>query len=416
MINRNVLFFEESLHDELQSREARATKNVNRIPQDQFLISSDQEIVDHISVEYQIQPIVLQEEHRTMSQIEAPVDVSGDPSRAFFREHRGPHEIPGTRIDVDLPFSGPDWVFRYRPNSYFSVFPHGEVYAGNLRITISLPHDADPAKFQSLYEKELELIQKYVSNANDQIAAYNQRLSRVIEQAVSSRRERLSNHAGISELLNIPIATKSGAPSLTPVKIEVRRPPPLPVPPKTGLVPEPGIAENSFEHILQFIRHQGRTFETTPATYAVHDEEGLRDIVVAALNGHFEGEAVADVFRRKGKTDICIESDDRVAFVGECKIWSGPKGASDATDQLLRYLTWRDSKASLIFFNTRNKDFSQILKAMPQSLEGHPLFIQILPCDEKGEWRVQMRSEEDQGRRVLVHVFAFNLFHSAKAS
>ena len=38
-----------------------------------------------------------------------------------------------------------------------------------------------------------------------------------------------------------------------------------------------------------------------------------------------------------------------------------------ALDQLLGYLTWRDSEASLIIFNSKNKNFSKILEALPDT-------------------------------------------------
>ena len=58
------------------------------------------------------------------------------------------------------------------------------------------------------------------------------------------------------------------------------------------------------------------------------------------------GDASGERFRRKGKTDICVEVANRAAFVGECKTWGGPKVANDAIDQLLGYLTWRDCHAA----------------------------------------------------------------------
>ena len=175
-------------------------------------------------------------------------------------------------------------------------------------------------------------------------------------------------------------------------------------------MPEPGISGETYEDILHFIRHQGRTFERTPATYALHNEEGLRNIILAQLNGHFQGDAVGEVFRGRGKTDICIEQDNRAAFVGECKLWTGPSSVSAAIDQLLGYLTWRDSKASLVIFNSRNRNFSRILAGLPGTLRDHPLFVRDLPCVESGEWRVLMRSQEDEGRRVTIHLFVFNLY------
>ena len=133
---------------------------------------------------------------------------------------------------------------------------------------------------------------------------------------------------------------------------------------------------------------------------------------LAAARARGRKEAVGEVFRRRGKTDICIEQDDRAAFVGECKIWTGPVGLCEALDQLLGYLTWRDSKASLIIFNLNNKNFSRILAVVPETLRRHPLFVSELPCHENGEWRVQMRSEEDAGRGVTVQLFVFDLHQS----
>ncbi len=410
---RNLLFFEEDLDAQLRARQQQISGVVDGIPKDQFLVSSDQELIDHVVAQFTVDPIALREEATTMNQQETQVDVSGDQMRYFSPGRSGPFYIPGTRVDIDIPFTGEDWIFRYRTNPYSSVFPHAEVQRGYLHLSISQPHDADPASFKSIYERQIKLIREYVDWAHNQVVGYNESLPNLVQQAVDRRRDRLGRHGNIAALLDIPLATRPGAPSITPVKVEIRRPPALPMPPKTGLVPEPGITAETFEQILRFIRHQGRTFERTPSTYAVHDEEDLRNIVLAQLNGHFQGAAVGEAFRGKGKTDVCIEQDNRAAFVGECKLWTGPAGLTAALDQLLGYLTWRDSKAALIMFNAKNKDFSKMLEAIPETLRDHSLFLRDLPCAEAGEWRVQMRSAEDAGRRVTVHAFAFNLYQAS---
>ncbi len=79
------------------------------------------------------------------------------------------------------------------------------------------------------------------------------------------------------------------------------------------------------------------------------------------------------------------------------------------------YLTWRDSKASVIVFNTRNRNFSKILPAIPDAIRDHALFVRDLTCEETGEWRVLMRSEENEGRRVTVHIFLFDLYENPDA-
>ena len=410
MRDQNLLFNELDLASQLHDRQLAVSGAVNDISEQQFLISNDEELVEHIVSGHTVQPVVLQEDAMTMNQSETEVDVSNDHRRIFRPGHSGPFYIPGTRVDVNIPFAGEEWIFNYRPDRWSTSFPRAEINRGNVRISISLPHDVETERFKEIYEHEIRLIKKYVEQSYKQVESYNQSLPQLIRQAISSRRERLGRHAKIAELLDIPLSAKAGAPSIRPVKVEIRRPPPLPVPPETGLAPEPGITDKTYEHILRFIRHQGRTFERTPATYAVHDEEDLRNIILAQLNGHFEGDAVGEVFRGRGKTDICIEQDNRAAFIGECKLWAGPASLTDGLDQLLGYLTWRDSKASLIVFNSRNKIFSQILEALPDTVRDHRLFVNNLPCDEAGEWRVHMRSEEDEGRRVIVHIFVFNLY------
>lgn len=248
-----------------------------------------------------------------------------------------------------------------------------------------------------------------------QVEGFNGQLAGLIRAAVVDRRARLDRHKGIAALLDIPLASKSGVPSVQPIKVEVRPLPKLPVPPKSGLVAEPGISPDTFEKILGMIRHEGRTFETTPATYAKLNEEELRNVVLAHLNGHFQGKAAGEVFRRSGKTDIRIEEESRSAFVGECKVWGGAAQVSGDLDQLLGYLTWRDSKAAFIVFNKSVRGFTALCASLVEAIKAHRCFVKELPSGEAGEWRVVMRSIEDEGRLITVQVFAFNIFAEAKA-
>lgn len=411
----NLLFAHPDLDSMLASKKRQCQTLVENIPKDQFLISSNEEIAAHVAAQMAVAPIQLDEAASTMQQNEVNIDVSGDHRRAFMRDHDGPFLVPGTRIVVSIPFTGDHWIFQYRTNPYWSIFPCGEVQGtnggGTLMVTVARPHDTPPEEFKSILDRELKLLKDCIGAANKQVDAYAASLPGHVMSYAADRRTRLGKHAGIADLLNIPIASRDGAPTVKPVKLEVVRPPPLPPVPKGGVQPEPGIRDEDFEQILHLIRHQGRTYETTPKTYAVHDEEGLRDIILGQLNGHFRGGAAGEVFRRAGKTDIRIEADDRAAFVGECKLWSGAGGIGKALDQLLGYLTWRDSKAALVVFNKSVKSFATtVLPALPGAVRDHSCFLRELHCNGAGEWRFQMRSVEDEGRRVIVHAFAFNLY------
>ena len=241
MRDRNLLFFEEDLDAQLRGRQQSVSEAVDRIPKDQFLVSSGQELVDHVVAGLTVEPLVLREDATIMSQTETQVDVSGDSMRMFRPGRSGPFYIPGTRVDIDIPFTGEEWIFRYRTNPWSSVFPRAEVQRGQLRLSISQPHDEDPAKFRSIYERELNLIREYVDHSHKQVVGYNESLPNLVQQAVNHRCDRIGRHDNIAALLDIPLATKLGAPSIAPVKVEIRRPPALAQAPKSGLAPEPGI-------------------------------------------------------------------------------------------------------------------------------------------------------------------------------
>ena len=201
MIEKNFLFCEVDLDRKLRERQQRVSNVVDQIPKDQFLISSDQEIVDHVVADLIVEPIVLCEERMTMAQNETKVDVSHDPMRVSYRRNMGPLEIPGTKVDIDIPFTGEEWIFRCRTNVWSSVFPRGNVKRGRLRMTIKLPHDVDPSAFQNEYEREIGVIREYVGYSRKQVLDNNNGLPNLVQQAVRNRRERLSRHDNIAACL-----------------------------------------------------------------------------------------------------------------------------------------------------------------------------------------------------------------------
>src|SRR5262249_10958172 len=84
--------------------------------------------------------------------------------------------------------------------------------------------------------------------------------------------------------------------------------------------------------------------ERSPRTFAKLEEEEIRDHFLLQLNGHYEGSATGETFNAAGKTDILVREGNRNLFIGECKIWHGSNKFAEAIDQLLGYLTWRDTK------------------------------------------------------------------------
>lgn len=410
-----TLFAEGDLSASLNEHIRQILDQVNAILRDQFMISSDDEIVAHIRSKMLVEALDLHEESMVMDQQETQIDVSRFAERNPFGD-RGPIYVPGVRVTVSIPFTGDLALWKLKPSRWCSVFPRGVVRAprhsnvGYLDIITERPADVPTESFKQEIDRTLNLVRDYLANQRRDVERHNTQLEGHIRREVQGRRERLEKQEGIAKLLDIPLKRRDGVPEMKPIRVQRRLVRPLPPSPKSGFKPEPGITDSDYEDILAIIRHEGRTFETTPTTYAVHDENDLRNILLAHLNGHYEGSATGETFRFKGKTDIRIEAEDRAAFVAECKVWRGSKSLADAVDQLLGYLTWRDCKCAIVVFNKHNARFSELLDKMPEVFREHLRLYKDLDKRGQGEWRYILTSEEDEARRIVVHVFLFNLY------
>ena len=330
-LDREFLFSDGDLGDAFRQHQQKLQQKVDSIPQDQFLSTPDEILVQHFVAELHIEPLTLYEDRMVMDQQETKVDVSGDFDRALPR-NSGPFHVPGIAITISIPYTGDQALWKLRPSTWRSTFPHASVTApdrdgiGYIKLIASHASDREPSRLKEFVDRTLDDIRFYLENQKRQVEQENQTLEGQVRAAIQDRRGRLEKHASIVRALNIPLRRREGVPPIEPIPIKRKLVRPLPPAPKEGFKQEPGIQDADYEHILSVIRHEGRTFEATPKTYSVHDEEGLRDIILAHLNGHYEGGATGETFRRKGKTDIRIEDTDRAAFVAECKVWKGSKG------------------------------------------------------------------------------------------
>lgn len=411
----NLLFYGGDLGEVLRSQIAQIPQKVDAIPKDQFLASSEEDILENIIAQVEINPLAIYEDRMEQEPRETKIDVSRSKERNFFSD-RGPIKVDAVEITISIPFTGDPGLWNLSPGHYTSVFPHGDIRQpkndgiGFLIIVYTQPKDEPTNKTKSCFDEELERIRKYLKSQKGQIDSFNASLSGYIQGAINARMEKLKTFDGIIEMLGIPLKRREDAPLIEPIPIKRKLIRPLPPPPKSGFKPEPGITVQDYEHILSVIRHEGRTFETTPKTYAVHGEEELRDIMLAHLNGHYQGTATGETFRRSGKTDIRIEDQNRAAFVAECKLWRGKEELFKAINQLLGYLTWRDCKTALILFNKEIKKFNDLLIKIPEALRAHQKFKRALTEGVDGEWRFEFFSAEDESRQIIIHVFIFNLY------
>jgi hypothetical protein len=180
-------------------------------------------------------------------------------------------------------------------------------------------------------------------------------------------------------------------------------PPPSPT---SKFAPEPALDDSVYQEILKVIHDLGVEMERHPSLYKDKGEEALRDCFLMFLAPHFDS-TTGETFNKKGKTDILIRHDKSNLFVAECKFWEGQKLFHKTIDQLLSYLTWRDSKAALIIF-VNNKELSPVLKTIEDETPHHPCFVKSKGKVKEGWFSYELHLPGDQNRHVQVAALVFH--------
>ena len=408
IITDNQLFSDRDSSDVFRGHLIDAQKEVDKITKGLFESNSDEQIVQHIYSKMEISPLEIRPDASEITEpLESKIQKRGRFQDVIY--------VKGVELEYSLPYSGESNLWTYRPSTYTYNPPNGSIHPdrindliGIVKIKIFFPDsEFKPENVKAEIDNAVKKISEYLAWSKKDVLLHNIQLLAEIKSLVTQRRDRLGGIQATLEKLEIPIRRREGSPTMTQLSIKRKISPSLA--PKEKSSPEYGISNEIYEQILKVIRHEGATFERTPSTFAVHNEEELRDILLAHLNGHFEGQAAGEAFRKNGKTDISIEFETRAAFIAECKIWSGDSKLLEAVDQLLGYLTWRDVKTALIIFNKDVAGFTNIQEKLPEILKTYANFVGI-ESPTSGEWQLRVQSAEDEKRIIEVRVFLFNLF------
>jgi hypothetical protein len=391
----------------LDDKVSSATGEARSLSAETFEANSDEQIIDHICSKYPVTKIELHVDEKETDLVESRIDARNLPNRLITDSSR-PVYISSYQVTWTVAVSGTRELLHLQPNTYITNTVRGEVtHDGKLMLSTNQPADvSDEGAIESALNSQLASVTKMVEYVNNDLAGYPISLRAQVEAAVDARKQALDKILKLKSALKVKIEPKSNASPLHKIDVKVQQISPL----STKKEEQSAyIDDGSFESILNVIRSMGASMETSRASES-KDEEALRDIMLVGLNASIkQGSAGAETFRKNGKTDIAVLFENKAAFVAECKLWHGDKYATEGIDQLLGYLTWRDAKTSLIFFNKQNKNFSEIQSKIESIFMTHSSFIKKVSTKD-GEWRFTFKKPDDDNRIITVHVFLFDVY------
>ena len=384
-------------------------KKIDELTNEEIMANDLEILAENIYQEFFIEPlIILDEDFSKRSIKQGKIKRCVD---SFFRDYydRDYMEVDGIIGVFYYPFQGDSDLFKCRASTCFlGGYPDIEIHDGFISICVEKTLDemkADNSKEELLkgLNNSVERLRAGAGYANKDVLSFNQSLKEKALKELQEKKSKVQSFFDIANMFEVPIEKKEYAEKHIPLERKI-----VPIAHKYQKEDYYGIGESEYQYILETIKHTASTYERTPASYKSMNEEALRDTLLAALNATYKGEATGEAFRNNGKTDICIERENRAAFVAECKMWKGQAEVSKAISQLDGYLTWRDCKTALIFF-VRRKDFIRVIETIKETLNSIDSMRSVHSRD-KNEFECIFLSESNPGQQIKLRVMLFNLY------
>ena len=404
----DLLFYGKELAELIRKYEADIYKEVESWERNKILAASEPDLIAYLVEKFTLDvPRLRRDQIHVESEGEARIDVSGRYGY-FVRDPSQPFYVPGSYLTVALPFEGDGDLFGFQASTYSLNPPCGRVSGSAILISFQ-DVKLDPERTRQEIDNTVNQIEQALNWVKNDCDGWNVRVQSVAEQRVRDRKRRVLEQADMVSALGLPL--KRGPDAATTSAIPVvrkKRPVVVPPTPKKAFKPEPALPDTEYNYILDVIDRLSQTIERNPTTFVNMKEEQIRDLILVNLNGHYEGNATGETFNALGKTDILIRASGKNVFVAECKFWSGSKAMHTAINQILGYLTWRDTKAALLVFS-KNLNFTNVLTGIAEAISRHPNFKRELRKVSDTHARYLFRQKDDSNRDLYLAVQVFNI-------
>ncbi|NGP90254.1 hypothetical protein [Fodinibius halophilus] len=392
-------------HSYFQNLSENLRKRIKREDKEYILGVDEEEYKKYLVEELSLEPIEILKSKEKVEEPVAREELVTD--RAWGNEYKKKFYY----FAIKYPFKGTPELFKVAPSprtlrsTEITVYPQRKIVEISFKIS-----EKNPKAFKNAKNKKYIDAFVNVDNINKQVANWNRNLRQKVESFFESTKKEYLEENEFYEAINVSVDedTKSVFSVPTIKKKEV------PKPSKSdgkSISSEPIMSDEMYEDAIKILYDVGKKMERKPSLYKDKDEEGIRDQFLLFLETRYEGTtATGETFNKKGKTDILLKysEDGTNLFVAECKFWKGIKAFFEAINQLFdRYLTWRDSKVSVILF-VQNKNFSNVLDEIRNKIEDHQYYLRENGENGESSYSYIFSLPDDPDKEVYLEVMAFH--------
>lgn len=398
---------ERKLFDITNAMKQKIERMINKEKEEYILNVGEESYVEHMLSEYKIDPLVLYSKDAYADSKEENISGEYFPRGLFNVDtNKSYHKVT---YYFHIPYEGEKDLFYCQASRYTFNPPRADV-SKNEVIFRFIDFYGDIEKINKEYTNSLKNLTEHITYVNNDVIKFNGELEYLVRNVFTERKVEILKRRDMQTSLIVPIKKKNAVsetfsiPSPK-IKKKIRL---KPVQSIESFNPEPTLDETTYYDILRLINDMGKEFERKPSVYADKGEEGLRDHFLTLLEPHFEGSATGETFNKTGKTDILLKYNGGNVFIGECKFWRGEKSFLNTIDQLLGYLTWRDSKTAVIMF-VDNKNFTEILNKAKSVISQHSNYIRFEKQKDETWNNYIFHLNDDKNKEIKVATMFYHV-------
>ncbi len=399
------VFWEVEFFEYSQCKIEEMKSRVMREGESYILNVNPTEYIEHLVSDTSIDALELHFDKMEVSSREEMIPAEYFPQ--MFTVYSGKSYLKSV-ITYHLPVTGDLELLRCIPSPRLLMTHNVRLESGGIAFEF-IDFYGDAAQISREADNVIDTLKRQAESLAQNVKSFNASVRNQVENLFNARKNDLLKRSSLLANLGIPIRKASNVPST--FSVPATRKPIMPKPTAAsapGRAPDPTIDEGIYKEILQVIHDTGKVFERLPRTYADKDEEALRDHLILQLEPRFDYSTTGETFNKQGKTDILIRHEKSNLFVAECKFWSGAKNHFATIDQVLSYLTWRDSKTAIIYF-MNTKEMAAPLKALEESSPQHPCFVRLNEKRQSSWFDYTFHLPNDRDVMIRLNILCFHL-------
>lgn len=361
------------------------------------------ELIERLKDEFTIYPIVIGQPEPSQPR---------ETTRQIHNEWGQMYNQKVVEITVTIPFEGNDNLFYCMPSQSTIVYLDKNVVIGksSIKAIITLTQFDENAYFSEV-NKIIGTVSTNLPRIHAETKPWNDGLEGLIKHSLENRKGVVSKKLDFMEKIGLKVNPKSTE-YLVPTTV-TKKVIPIPATETSKTVAKekiPILQQEIYADIREVLYNVGKAIERKPSIYKDKYEEDLRDIFLLFLETRYEATTgVGEAFNKKGKTDILLKyaNDGTNLFVAECKFWKGQKKLIEAIDQLLGYLTHRDSKTALIFF-VDQKEMTNVVSTIKTEITKHSNFSRHIKDTYEHSINYEFTLPDDNNKKIQVEVMLFH--------